>query len=127
MNVSLRSLRLTSKPWNSLGAVAGIALAVGCGTAQPAAAPQRDRGAPASIRWRRVHHETFDAPFAQPPWIEDTYGDASPYHVDMFDEDEASRELSRIRHDGRMVAPWVARYAWNVESCSAGAQRNAAG
>jgi hypothetical protein len=57
----------------------------GCGPASSPAQPGRDE----PIRWRRVHHETFDAPFANPPWVEDTYGDASPYHVDMFDDDGA--------------------------------------
>ena len=53
---------------------------------QPVTTPQP---APAT-RWRLVHHETFDAPFAEPTaWVEDTYGDKSPYHVDAFDEDGA--------------------------------------
>ena len=44
----------------------------------------------AAARWRLVHHETFDAPFAEPSaWVEDTYGDDSPYHVDAFDDDGA--------------------------------------
>lgn len=38
--------------------------------------------------WKLVYHETFDSPFNEPnKWIEDTYGDDSPYHVDAFDED----------------------------------------
>ena len=64
--------------------LAGLTLGGGCGRAPP-----RDRAAPTAIRWRLVHHETFDAPFADPPWVEDVYGDASPYHVDAFDEDGA--------------------------------------
>lgn len=71
-------------------ALAAISLAGGCGPApKPAPPPDRGSGAPEAIRWRRVHHETFDAPFASPPWVEDTYGDTSPYHVDAFDEDGA--------------------------------------
>lgn len=74
---------------SSLAVIA--ALAAGCG---PATAPQppqptQPTAAPAAIRWRRVHHETFDAPFAPPRWSEDAYGDASPYHVDAFDDDGA--------------------------------------
>jgi hypothetical protein len=63
-------------------------LASGCapGSRPP---PSSDRSAPDAIRWRRVHHETFDAPFADPPWVEDSYGDASPYHVDAYSEDGA--------------------------------------
>src|SRR5688572_27849477 len=59
-----------------------------CGPA-PRAAPAPDRSSAGAIRWRLVHHESFDLPFATPPWIEDTYGDGSPYHVDAFDEDGA--------------------------------------
>lgn len=59
-----------------------------CGPA-PRGAPSPERGTPEPIRWRLVHHETFDAPFAKPRWVEDTYGDTSPYHVDAFDEDGA--------------------------------------
>jgi len=66
--------------------LATLSLAAGCGPAPPV---HSDRDVPAAIRWRRVHHETFDAPFADPPWVEDTYGDASPYHVDAFDDDGA--------------------------------------
>lgn len=55
----------------------------------PAATSRSDPGAPEPTRWRRVYHETFDMPFASTPWVEDTYGDASPYHVDDFDEDGA--------------------------------------
>src|SRR5262245_36158036 len=65
------------------------ALAGGCGPAPPAAPPPERPAAPRELRWRLVHHETFDAPFARPAWVEDTYGDASPYHVDAFDEDGA--------------------------------------
>jgi hypothetical protein len=61
-----------------------LTVLLGCGSTPPT---HSDRDEP--IRWRRVHHETFDAPFANPPWVEDTYGDASPYHVDMFDDDGA--------------------------------------
>jgi hypothetical protein len=65
-----------------LGALAS--LGSGCATGGIAAAPT-----PPS-RWRLVHHETFDAPFAEPAeWTEDTYGDASPWHVDAFDDDGA--------------------------------------
>ncbi|AUX39007.1 hypothetical protein SOCE26_003890 [Sorangium cellulosum] len=50
----------------------------------PAATPA------AGVRWRLVHHETFDTPFQEPAaWTEDTYGPASPYHVDAFDDDGA--------------------------------------
>jgi hypothetical protein len=45
---------------------------------------------PGAIAWRLVQHETFDTPFAEPAaWQEDTYGPASPYHVDDFDDDGA--------------------------------------
>jgi hypothetical protein len=74
-----------------LAAIAGATVAVGfmgCGPA-PRAAPAPDRIAADAIRWRLVHHESFDQPFATPPWVEDTYGDDSPYHVDEFDEDGA--------------------------------------
>lgn len=64
------------------------ALEGSCGPA-PRQAPPGPRGGAEPIRWRRVHHETFDAAFVNPPWVEDTYGDASPYHVDAFDEDGA--------------------------------------
>src|SRR4051794_30324996 len=69
-------------------ALAGCGFLDGCGPA-PRAAPAADRSAADAIRWRLVHHETFDLPFATPRWIEDTYGDGSPYHVDEFDEDGA--------------------------------------
>ncbi len=74
------------KPWAL--ALAVIALEGGCGPAARVA-PSRGRRDPEAIRWRLVHHETFDAPFANPPWVEDAYGEASPYHVDAFDEDGA--------------------------------------
>lgn len=70
-------------------ALAILALAAACGPPPRTAPPPPERGAPDAIRWRRVHHETFDAPFPDPPWVEDTYGDASPYHVDAFDDDGA--------------------------------------
>lgn len=42
------------------------------------------------VRWKLVHRETFDAPFEEPAaWVEDTYGDESPYHVDAFSDDGA--------------------------------------
>lgn len=69
----------------ALAAICGV---VGCRpTSRAAAAPERT--AAQAIRWRLVHHETFDLPFAAPVWIEDTYGDDSAYHVDDFDEDGA--------------------------------------
>lgn len=38
--------------------------------------------------WRLAYHEKFDAPIEEPAtWTEDTYGEASAYHVDAFDED----------------------------------------
>jgi hypothetical protein len=52
-------------------------------------APPPAAGA-SSIRWRLVHHETFDAPFREPDaWTEDTYGKESPWHTDAFGEDGA--------------------------------------
>lgn len=56
-----------------------------CGPSPRAA----DRGDVDAVRWRLVHHESFDAPFEAAAWIEDTNGDDSPYHVDAFDEDGA--------------------------------------
>lgn len=39
-------------------------------------------------KWSLVYHETFDEEFNEPTeWIEDAYGDDSPYHVGPFDED----------------------------------------
>lgn len=75
-------------------AAAALAAAGGCGPAPgaaPATTPAQESGAPAPapIRWRLAHRETFDAPFASPRWVEDTYGEGSPYHVDAFDEDGA--------------------------------------
>lgn len=82
--------------------MAGLGLVVvaggaGCGRRAPSAAPAGSMGgAPSAvpgapeIRWKRVYRETFDQPFAEPAaWTEDTYGDASPWHVDVFDEDGA--------------------------------------
>jgi hypothetical protein len=58
----------------------------GAGRWTDGAGPAAQARAP--TRWRLVHHETFDAPFPEPAvWVEDTYGDASPYHVDAFDDD----------------------------------------
>ncbi|WP_437548707.1 hypothetical protein WME97_00940 [Sorangium sp. So ce367] len=63
------------------GAPAPEALGASGGGPKPAA---RAAGA----GWKLVHHETFDAPFQEPAaWTEDRYGDESPYHVDVFDED----------------------------------------
>ncbi len=43
---------------------------------------------PKVIIWKLLYEETFDLPFREPSeWTEDTYGPASPYHVDIFDED----------------------------------------
>ena len=40
------------------------------------------------IKWELIYHETFDEPFNEPDeWVEDTYGEDSPYHVGPFDED----------------------------------------
>ena len=64
--------------------IAALALlAVGCARGPDPAPPA------AAARWRLVHHETFDAPFAEPVWVEDRYGDDSRYHVDAFDDDGA--------------------------------------
>lgn len=62
----------------------------GCGE-EPAPAPSSPAGTAApAIRWKLVHHETFDAPFQEPAtWTEDTYGDESPWNVDVFDDDGA--------------------------------------
>jgi hypothetical protein len=55
-----------------------------------AAAACRAPSPPPGPSWRLVHHETFDAPLAEPAaWTEDLYGDDSPYHVDAYDEDGA--------------------------------------
>jgi hypothetical protein len=51
--------------------------------------PPRDVTPASRERWRLVHHETFDAPFPEPPWTEDRGGDHSPYHVDVRDDDGA--------------------------------------
>jgi hypothetical protein len=72
-----------------------VALAASCAgeRSRPAPPPPAPRSAPSAegrppTRWRLVHHETFDTPFVEPAtWVEDTYGDASPYHVDGFDDD----------------------------------------
>lgn len=57
---------------------------------KPAAPASSSHATPASTRWRLAHHETFDTPFAEPKdWVEDRYGDASPYHVDAYDDDGA--------------------------------------
>lgn len=85
--MQLASVRLQAS-CGLVAVLAVLALEGSCGPA-PGQAPPGPRGAPEPIRWRRVHHETFDAAFANPPWIEDSYGDASPYHVDAFDEDGA--------------------------------------
>jgi hypothetical protein len=51
-------------------------------TASPSSAP--------ALRWKLLHHETFDAPFNEPAaWTEDAHGDASPWNVDEFDDDGA--------------------------------------
>ena len=40
------------------------------------------------IQWELQYHETFDSQIQEPSnWIEDTYGDDSPWHVGPFDED----------------------------------------
>ncbi len=40
------------------------------------------------IQWDLKYHETFDSKIQEPEaWIEDTYGDDSPWHVGPFDED----------------------------------------
>lgn len=40
------------------------------------------------IQWVLQYHETFDSQILEPAtWIEDTYGDDSPWHVGPFDED----------------------------------------
>lgn len=74
----------------------------GCGSEPSAGAPEPDpppsaadpgpaRLPPLNLsRLQLVHHETFDAAFQEPAaWVEDTYGDDSPWHVDLFDEDGA--------------------------------------
>jgi len=39
-------------------------------------------------KWKLMYHEKFNKPFKEPEeWIEDTYGEDSPYHVGPFDED----------------------------------------
>lgn len=61
--------------------------------APPGGAPPAPPAGPPALPppppgFRLVHHETFDAPFAEPEaWVEDTYGEQSPWHVDAFDED----------------------------------------
>src|SRR6185436_15419009 len=61
-----------------------IAGLVGCRHPVPAPSPA------APVRWRLAYHETFDQPFAEPErWVEDRYGDDSPYHVDEVDDDGA--------------------------------------
>ncbi|WP_010280784.1 hypothetical protein [Bacillus timonensis] len=46
--------------------------------------PKKDK----EIKWRLVYNETFNKPFNEPDqWIQDTYGDDSPYHVGPYDED----------------------------------------
>ena len=41
-------------------------------------------------KWRLQYHETFDRMIIEPQeWEEDRYGDDSPYHVDVFDDDGA--------------------------------------
>jgi hypothetical protein len=50
-------------------------------------APAGVGGSGGSSALQLVRHETFDAPFEEPAWTEDTYGPESPYHVDPFDED----------------------------------------
>lgn len=66
----------------------GALASPGC---HPPPPPPGPVAAPAPrIRWKRVRHETFDAPFVEPAaWTEDTYGDASPWNVDVFDDDGA--------------------------------------
>ncbi len=67
-------------------------------TPSPPPAPKAS-AAPAGVRWKLVHHETFDTPFAEPKaWVEDRYGKDSPYHVDAYDEDgEFFRERGGAR------------------------------
>jgi hypothetical protein len=86
-------------PWGSSIATA-LLLAAPLAACSPVRAPA-PHGAPASasaagapagapIRWKLVHHETFDAAFQEPAaWVEDTYGEKSPYHVDEFSDDGA--------------------------------------
>jgi hypothetical protein len=72
-----------------LGRMVGSGGAPGPAGSSQAGGAAPSAGAPA-IQWKRVHHETFDAPFGEPPlWTEDTYGDASPWNVDVFDDDGA--------------------------------------
>ena len=41
-----------------------------------------------SIKWELLYHETFDSLIKEPAhWTEDTYGDTSRWHVDIFDDD----------------------------------------
>ena len=41
-----------------------------------------------NIHWNLVYSETFDSLIVEPKkWTEDTYGDTSKWHVDIFDED----------------------------------------
>jgi hypothetical protein len=65
-----------------------VALALGGTAGCPRGLAPRAPRAPEP--WRLVYHETFDRPFAEPEgWVEDRYGEDSPYHVDAFDEDGA--------------------------------------
>ncbi|MEZ4315490.1 MAG: hypothetical protein R3F14_46330 [Polyangiaceae bacterium] len=76
-----------AEPGLTSGASASAAPASGPSGPLPAAIVPAPRP---EIRWRRVRHETFDAPFAEPQaWTEDVYGDASPWNVDVFDDDGA--------------------------------------
>jgi len=74
------------------------ALLYGCSppNPEPETVPGEGAGARQSLearskpKERLVHRETFDAPFLEPSaWIEDSYGEASPWNVDAFDEDGA--------------------------------------
>ncbi len=69
--------------------VALFSMCAGCEprVGEPGATTGAQRQVPTALRWRQAHHETFDAPFPDPPWVEDHHGPDSPYHVDRYDDD----------------------------------------
>lgn len=91
----MRSLRLrrwaaTSHALRLVTCTCTCVLQLACSApAEPprASAPTTRIAGSAPIRWRLAHHETFDAPFPDPPWVEDHHGPDSPYHVDRYDDD----------------------------------------
>lgn len=73
-------------------ALAAMALVGGCRAGQPATQPPSAYVEPVSspsIRWRRVHHETFDAAFANPIRTStSTRGTAEFDDLDLYLPDE---------------------------------------